>query len=262
MPSPTRINFRFGKRIIQSVCRQAFIVRGVPALVICSLGILSGCGRSNPRSHTGSGKALPAEYRVVATCLAHPLKANATDFRTDKSMAEAIAEGQSQVMDLRKVKSADSDLTQIAAQGESACSEVVRRLEQINALPKPPNAGSLFAESFLHGFFGDVSGGFALGADADQKQKAILVELEGLAAALDKADAAHLLLPKVAEAYAVPITDNPGRILVDFDESWYGWGPNDWCRLCNAGAELENCTVVVDLRGQNGQTRRNVHFVC
>ncbi len=204
---------------------------------------------------------MPPEYRVVAKHLAHELKQNVSDFRNDKGMAEIIAEGHAAVMDLRNIKSSDEDIEYIAAHGGAACAEAVRRMERINALPKPPDAGSLFVESFIHGLYGNVYAGYALGTDADNKQKAILAEVDPLAAAVEQADAAHLLLPKVAERYSASVADAPGRIRVDFDESWYGWGPYDWCCLYNEGAELEDCTVIVDMKGAAGDVRRNVHYV-
>jgi hypothetical protein len=224
----------------------------VPCLLAAMLG--GGCG-------SGGAKSLPPEYRVVASHLGHGLKSNPADFRNDKGFAELIAEGHSAILDLRGVKSNDSDLNYIASQGESAYSEAVRRFEQINALPKPPDAGSLLVESFVHGLYGNLFAAYALGVDADNKQKAILAEVQGLAAAVEKADAAHLLLPKVAPRYAAPVTPRPGRVRVDFDECWYGCEPYDWCRLYNAGAALEDCTVVVEMRGAAGEARTNVHFL-
>ena len=206
-------------------------------------------------------KTLPSEYRILAKHLAQSLKSDFKDFRNNKGMAEIIAEGHSAVMDLRGVKSNDADINYIATQGESACADAVRRMERINSLPKPQDVGSLMVESFLHGLYGNVYAGYALGTDADNKQKAISVEVEGLIGAVEKADAAQILLPKVAEKYAAPMSSNTGRIVVDFDESWGAWGPYDYCCLYNKGADLEDCTVLVEMKGAKGDVRKNVHYV-
>jgi hypothetical protein len=204
---------------------------------------------------------VPEEYRVVAKHLAQELKKNPGDFRDDKSLTTQIAEGHAAIMDLRAVDSSDPEITYIATQGEVACVEFFARVERINALPKPQSAGSLFVESFIHGLYGNILAGYSLGADADAKQKAIMTEMHALAAAMEKADAVHLLLPKIARKYSVPVSAGSGRIRVDFDESWYGFGPHDWCCLYNAGARLMDCTVVVELTGANGEIRKNVHYI-
>lgn len=206
-------------------------------------------------------KPLPSEYRVVANYLSHDLKPSPKDFqKKNKDMTAIIAEIHSAIMDLREVKSTDKDLLYIAKQGDDALTEAIKRIERLKGLPKPQDLGSLIVESFIHGLFGNVYAGYALGTDADKKQKAILDEIKGLAVALEKADAIHLLLPKVAERYAAPISPNR-RIKVDFNGSWYGLIPNDWIAIYNAGDELEDCTIVVEMRGADGEIRKNVHFV-
>jgi len=241
----------------------------VLAVVVAAAG--AGCdGRSNTASSSrdiqpltggGTAKTLPPEYRTLAGHLGQSLKPNVNDFRDDKSTTDIVAEGHAAILDLRAIKSSDTDIGYIASQGATAYGDAVSRMERINALPKPPSAGSLFVESFVHGLYGNVYAGYALGADADSKQKAILDEVTGLVAAIEKADATHLLLPRVAERYAAPVSPAPGRVMVDLDESWNAWGPHDWLSLYNAGGDIEDCTVVVDLKGVAGQSRRNVHFV-
>jgi hypothetical protein len=210
---------------------------------------------------TEPAAGLPPEYRTLAMQLAQHVKTDPRAFRDDKSMVEVIAEGHAAVMDLRRIKSTDADITYIASLGTEAFSDAVNRMERINSLPKPPDVGSLMVESFIHGLYGNVYAGYALGADADNKQKAIAVEVQGLVGAIEKADAARLLLPKVAMKYAAPVSKAPGRIVADFDESWGAWGPYDWLFLSNTGAELEDCTVVVELTGANGDVHKNVHYL-
>ena len=103
--------------------------------------------------------------------------------------------------------------------------EAIRRLERISQLPKPPGAESIFFESFIHGFFGNPYYGYSLGKDADEKQKAIAVEAEAMIGAIDKADAVHQLLPKIAESYSASLGDSGDRISADIAEAWGPVGP-------------------------------------
>lgn len=234
--------------------------RWLPVVTSILSAAVLGCGGRSPTTPPRP-TSLPPEYRTLATRIAHPLRPAATDFRDDKTLAEIAADARSAALDLRAVRSADPDIPAVAAVAATAYSEAVGRLERINALPKPPGAGAILARSFLHGLAGDVAAGFELGAEAERKQGAIRDELTPLAAALDQADAAHLMLPRIAERYAAPRSAAGGRMAVEFLEAWNGWGTHDWLYLQNAGEDLEDCTVVVELRGAGGRTRTNVHFV-
>ena len=227
---------------------------------------LTGCGDdgASPPATVGtpSVKPLPPEFRVLAEQLVLEMKPSPDDFRDDKGLPEIIAEGHSAILALRGIRSDDSDIPYVANQGQAAIGEAVSRLERINAMPRPPGAGSLLVESFIHGLYGNVYYGYALGVDADEKQKAIMAEVQVLLAAMDKADAAQMILPRIAEKYAATPTAPSGRIVVDLDESWGWFGPNDWLSIYNAGPEdLEDCTIQVHLTGGTGQSRKNVHFI-
>lgn len=206
-------------------------------------------------------KTLPPEYRVLAKTLAQETKTSPKAFRDNKGPTEIIAEGHSAVLDLRGIKSTDTDIIYIAAQGDSAFTEAVRRMERLNALPKPPSMGSVMVESFVHGLYGNVLTGYAIGVEADKKQAAINAEFLGLVAAVEKADVAHLLLPRVAEKYSAPAAVNNGRIVADVDEIWGGSLSHDWLCLHNGGPEIEDCTILVEIKGKEGDFRKNVHFV-
>ena len=69
-----------------------------------------------------------------------------------------------------------------------------------------------------------------------------MAEVKKAVAMRNRLDAIHSLLPRVAERYAPVVVDQPGRILVDFDESWGPVGPYDWLCLDNNGPDLANCT--------------------
>ena len=125
-------------------------------------------------------KPLPPEYRILAKNLGMEMKSSPDLFRDDKQLSQIIAEGHSSIMELRGVRSSDQQINYIAEEGQAAYSEAIRRLERINQLPKPPSAGSLFFESFIHGFYGNVFYGYSLGVDADEKQKVIASEAEAM----------------------------------------------------------------------------------
>ncbi len=242
------------------------------ALALTFLGafVLTGCtngpaiSTKSPSNGTAASKPLPPEYRTLAENLSLDIKSSPDEYRDNKGITEIIREGHGAVMALRGIQSSDRDITYIAEQGQSAYSEAISRLERINALPKPPGAGELFVSSFIDGFFGNVFGAYARGKDAEGKHNAIIIEAQALLAAIEKADAAHQLLPKVAEKYSAPLSESNGRIAVDFDESWGSWGPHDWLSICNRGSTLQDCTIVVQLTGagpSGREVRKNVHFV-
>jgi uncharacterized protein (TIGR03000 family) len=208
--------------------------------------------------------SVPSQYRVLAERLAQPTKTSPDAFRDNKELTEIIAEGHSAVLDLQYIKanSTDTEITYIADLGKAALSEAVSRLERLNALPKPPSADRLFVESLIHGLFGNVYASYALGLEAQQKQDAINAELLGFLAAVEKAEAAHLLLPRVAEKYAAPIAANNARIGADYDQIWGGGFSHNYLRLHNnSGSEIHDCTILVEIKGENGQLIKNVHFV-
>lgn len=203
---------------------------------------------------------MPPEYRVVADGLSQNLKPGREDFSARKSTAETLAEMHSATMDLRNVQTADKDIAYLASQEEQITTEGAQRIERLLALPRPPGMEAAL-EAPAHIFFGDFLGAFRIGEEADAKRDAVLDEMRGLAAWFDKADALSLLLPKIAKKYAAPVAADTGRIRVQLDESWQNLDPYDWGCFYNDGDTLEDCTVVVELRGASGEKRTNVHFV-
>ena len=235
---------------------------------ILGCGSSSGAASGDPQRLVGkpSAKPLPPEYRILAEHLAVEVRPSPDQYRDDIGTEEILAAGHSAVLALRGIQSSDSDLNYIANLGQAALSDAVMRLERINALPKPPSDGEVMVSSFMAGFLsGDmVSGamaGGAIGYDADQKRNAVATEVHGLIAALEAGDATHLMLPKIAEKYSASQSSSTGRFLVNIDESWGGFGPNDWFCINNSGPDLDDCTIQVQLTGAAGEVRKNVHFV-
>lgn len=69
-----------------------------------------------------------------------------------------------------------------------------------------------------------------------------------------------MLLPDLARKYAAAEDSKGDRVAVQFNESWYGCKPDDWCCFQNRGADLDDCTLLVEIKGAAGQVRKNVHY--
>tara|TARA_R110002111_G_scaffold260867_1_gene332925 strand:+ start:40165 stop:41364 length:1200 start_codon:yes stop_codon:yes gene_type:complete len=228
--------------------------------------MLSGCGNDTtasnlPKYSTPSSTPLPEEFRVLASHLSLEMKSDPVQFRNKREMTDVMVELQSAILDLSEIKSKDKEILYLSDQVRDADTVILQRLNNLNSLPKPPDEGTLFAGSILDGFFGNFGGSYQRGLNAETKQNALNVELQSLIAAVDKRDAAHQLLPKVAEKYSATLSDSTALIIVDFNESWGYSGPDDWLVLQNLGETLEDCTILVQLTGANGEVRKNVHFL-
>ncbi len=255
-----------GKRncAIESISPVSQIIAFVCVLPLALT--LSGCGgdttASNlPKYSNPSSKPLPEEYRVLASHLSMKMKTDPDQFRNNRELAEIMAELQSALLDLREIKSNDKEIMYLSNQVQDTNTLILQCINNLNALPKPPDQGTLFVGSMLDGFFGNFLGSYHRGLDAEAKQNALNVELQSAIAAADKIDAALQLLPKVAKKYSATLCDSTGRIVVDFNESWGDSRPEDWLVLQNHGETLENCTISVQLTGASGKVRKNVHFL-
>ena len=139
-------------------------------------------GMQNPRGQNPP-PSLPPEFRTLAMSLARDTKSDPKEFRDDKGIAEIIAEANSVVMDLGSIKSTDADINYIASEGRAACEQAVKRLETIDALPKP-NGGKFFAESLVDVLNTNPSGVIARFTGVDPESQAIATEVEGFVALL------------------------------------------------------------------------------
>lgn len=202
---------------------------------------------------------LPIEYPVLAEVLGMPLFRNPQDFWKQEDATKVYHHN---IMTLQRIKSIDPDITYITNLAQTGYSDSLHSVEQLSTLPKPQSDGSTFVESFIHGALGDVRHGFELDARNQQLQNGLSVELDKLVAAENRIDLAHQLLAKVAANYApvIPKQSTPQRIFISFDESVR---PNelDWNKIYNGGPEIVFATIVVELTGANGETRKNIHFV-
>lgn len=227
---------------------------------------LSGCGSDTtvsklPRYSTPSSKPLPEEYRVLAKHLGMSMKSDSAQLQKKRETSEVMADLQAALLDLREIKSNDKEIMYVSAQVRDAVTVILERLDKLNSLPKPPDEGTLFVGSMVDGFFGNFAGGYHRGLDAEAKQNALNSEMQPLLAAIDRIDAAQKMLPKIAEKYSATLSDSTGLIIADFNESWGDSSPDDWIALQNLGETLEDCTILVELTGANGEVRKNVHFL-
>lgn len=240
---------------------------GKSAVLGLTLALVVGCGRGTgpgdvPQAvGTPSLKPFPPELRILAEQLDCDMKSSPSDFRDNKSTSQLIADGYATILALQGIQSTEPDIASVATQGAAVMKEFVARFERINAFPKPPSSGEIFADSFLHGLYGNFVTPYAHALEADEQQRALLVEVQALVAAADQADALHLLLPTLTEKYAATPTVGSSRIQVNIDEPWGGIAGYDWLHVFNGGAALEDCTVEVELFGATGEVRKNVHFV-
>ena len=177
------------------------------------------------------------------------LKSDPDQFQNDREISDLMAELQSALLDLREIKSNDNEIIFLSDQVRDAITVILQRLDNVNSLPKPPDAGTLIVGSILDGLVGNFEGSRHRGLVAEAKQNALNTEFQSMLAAIDKVDASLQLLPKVAKKYSATLSDSTGRIVVDFNEAWGASGPDDWLLLQNRGETLEDCTILVQLTG-------------
>ncbi len=258
-----QLSGRLSCSIERTVCLNLLLV--VVSTLPMAL-LLSGCGNNAsqgnlPKYSTPSSTPFPAEYRVLAQNLGMELKSDPDQFQNDREISDVMAELQSVLLDLREIKSNDKEITFLSDQARDAITVILQRLDNVNSLPKPPDAGTLIVGSILDGLVGNFEGSHHRGLEAEAKQNALNAEIQSMIAALDKVDASLQLLPKIAEKYSATLSDSTGRIKVDFNEAWGASGSDDWLLLQNRGETLEDCTILVQLTGAKGDIRKNVHFL-
>lgn len=202
---------------------------------------------------------LPAEYITLAEVLGMTI-----DRDPDNCLKEInfVEQTHQQIMKLDGITTADKDIDYLAKLGRSGLNDALQSFERFKTLPSPQSDGSAFVESFIAGALGDIKHGFDLGVQNQQTRNNLATELEKMIAADERVDVAHQLLAKLAERFAQPISSESGKqqLIIDFDETWGSYW-FDWCKLYNKGPDLRNCTIVVELTGAQGDTRKNVHFI-
>jgi hypothetical protein len=236
--------------------------------------LLAGCGGSS--AARPAPKPLPAEYRALAKLFALPMNAGPASGQSRKTCSELIAETQAQVMDLRQIHSSDDEINQVAALGAEAMEDVTKQIEalDVESMSKP-QAGSPLAGAvipLLAAIAADSPAPLLRAApqllNAQQQKHAADAAWKAniqsaLAHIIDdshKLEAGAMLLQKIAAKYSAPSVQNDGKLAMRFVEAWGPLG-NDVLELMNAGPDLDDCTISVELTGVNGESHTDVHFV-
>ena len=203
---------------------------------------------------------LPPEYAVLAAHLAdeHAFDQHRPELRQDAP--QALAEASAALLDLRAIESADADITSLTNDAQSALNNSITATGKILSLPEPPAGWEQFADGFVRGFVGDVSGLLRRVDELEGQSRDIRHQAMQLTAGIRQWQTARLLLPRIARKYAGPPVVQGSALLLDFDEAWGSQGPDDALTLVNNSGDLTNCTVLVELQGRT-EVSRNVHFL-
>lgn len=205
---------------------------------------------------------LPAEYVTLARHLADDHKADPGQPDPEPDVAGTIAKFLNAASDLKGHHSTDPEIDSLCVEACEVLGEAARHAQRLDALPKPPGFGEMFAESFARGFLGDLLGLGRSYQEAQGRQDAVVSEVRQIMALQRRHDVARLMLPRIAARYGGPITAGGQPVQVDFDASWGPVGPEDWLTLVNrSNHDLHNCTIKVEVRGRDGEIARSVHFV-
>ena len=223
--------------------------------------VISGFVVSSSHAQEVAVLPFPPEYRVVAKHLGQDMQTSPELFRNTKSPDELLDLMRSQIADLRAVRSSDSQINHAADAGQSAYAEELRYIEQVIQLPKPMSMEASAILANIRFFLGDVGGAVSTTMGDYDKQSARFAAANAFADACDRADGLDRRLIAIAQKYAAPMTPAANLFTVDIAAAWGPFGTHDWFMIYNAGPALDDCTIVVELTGKNGDTRKNVHFV-
>ncbi|HWL09623.1 MAG TPA: hypothetical protein VNQ76_14530 [Planctomicrobium sp.] len=218
--------------------------------------VLTGCGNGStvpppsppktaPRAEIPAVPPLPPEYLILAKYFTEDFKAHPDEFRDHVSDAESTEQIQECLSALSNLKSDDVEMTNFVNRGTSLARELQVILERMEA------SGNKAGETS----WWDL-------VTRTVQLKEVIQYLEQLDAVWRKLDGMQAELPQIAQKYSATPSAFDGRFLVDLDASWGPCPPFDWFKIFNSGPDdLENCTVQVQLTGDQENSRTNVHFV-
>jgi hypothetical protein len=240
-------------------------IRGVPAWAHWSavgLSILVVLAVTRVPLRTRVNPPLPSGYVTLARHLADDCSPVPNSPKPTEDPAQLIAECRIAALEVGRTSSDDLELNALAQEGREALVEGASHLERLAAIPGCPDLVSWFAENFVRGFLMDLVGAFRRHAEVFGNIQAAEAELRSLMATSKRLEVAKLLLPTIAARYSGSPASGNRTIAIDFDAAWGPIGPDDRLALSNhAGTDLHNCTILVLLRGKNGDAVRNVFFV-
>lgn len=206
--------------------------------------------------------AVSSGYVTLAKYLADPLLTDRNAPELRKEQAQLLAEAQVKISRLRAVASTDQFVQSIADRGASTGAGLCQAEENLTAADRQDGFGDLVAMGF--GLYtGDVTSVFGGASSLLQKGETVRQARFEWGTAFNRARAVALMLPEGARTYGGPLhTGDQPVIATDFDESFVAMSNHDKVCLTNrSGKALSNCTLLVEIRGRDGDVRQNVHFV-
>jgi hypothetical protein len=210
---------------------------------------------------------IPSEYRALSNVLSLGMAATPQDLQRKVSNGEMAA--MHQALDtLQGITTKDLEIQNTATRAHVAVTSLAKHWEALHSLPDPAPAGDVVLDSFIAGLVSGSTGNPTFAADsmsraaesdrnASAKQQAAIAVCK----AERQVDAVRQSLPRIAKRFAAPASLPGDRFTVDIDDPWGQNNPVKWLSLHNGGAELQGCTLQVQLTGKDGQIRRNIHFL-
>lgn len=261
----------FVKNIVLQLASLTTYLIGGCVLAVIAVNLLAAIGCVEPSSATTTSGHGPAsepsndgslkDLAVLAEHLDQNTWSSKAACRVTFSNQELLAFAHQGRLALGSISDADSDVAYLAEKSLQAYEDHLAALERYIALPGKSKDSEIAGRLIIEGGSDGWGGVAEVIKKEKEKEDALNVELGALFGANDRIDALRQLLPKLAEKHSAALTNADGRIAVDFDSAWGGFVHVDMLALRNEGPTLRNCLVVVDLTGEYGETRRNIHWI-
>ncbi|WCJ60699.1 hypothetical protein NXS98_06115 [Fontisphaera persica] len=232
----------------------------VPTLLL--LILLSVSPSASGQSEASAPNAATKQaYVKLANAFALPLLEDPKQAMSKMDMAQVIAARKELFLDLRAIPGVGPELKEIIADVEKFSGQCIDDGQLLERLPKPPNEADRTFRLLYYGATLQLEAGEEFGKKVDQERADVQAVVRRMLQAQTQLEAATLLFPRIARTIAGP-TSSRGEVLkVGIYESW-GFTAPDLLKLENVSDQtLHNCTVVVGLRGMEGEVKQNVHFV-
>lgn len=256
----------------KNLLERNLIARVTLCASLLVLVALAGCDRppSSTQASIPKSVAAPAPapapnattsgYAAIAGNLADPFLIERNQQPLKKELAQLLAEANVKVVRYQSSPASDPMIRRIAQEAADSGLTMIQSRQALDMMSQDVGFSS-FLIGALGLYLGDpatiINGASGVLAKGDARQQ----EKIKWGAAFNRSRAAQLMLPEAAKAYAGPASPTP-LVGVDFDESFAGSANHDFIALTNvSGKPLTNCTVLVELRGKDGDVRQNVHFL-
>lgn len=204
--------------------------------------------------------AAASGYTVLAANLADPFLKNRDQPAPSKELAQLFAEANIKIVRYQSISTNDPMLRRIAAEAADSGVKMLESHQVLNEMEQDDGLTDILIGG-LGLYLGDpttiLHGAGSVLRKGDAKQQ----ERIKWGSAFNRSRAAQLMLPEAAKAYAGATSGGADAVAIDFDESFAGSADHDFIAMRNvSGGALSNCTVLVELMGQNGKVCQNIHF--